>query len=166
MSADRPLPVRKQAAFWAANLRGRVGFELVRAAVAGGSGDWEFRKHATFAFSQSREPEAADALIQLARTDPSADVRGQALFWLAQMAGRKAAVAITAAIESDPDTKVKERAVFALSQLPRDEGVPKLIEVARTNRNPRVRQQAMFWLGQSKDPRALSFFAEVLAQPE
>jgi hypothetical protein len=54
--------------------------------------------------------------------------------------------------------------VFALSQLPRDEGVPKLIDVARTNRNPQVRKQAMFWLGQSNDPRALSFFAEVLAR--
>jgi hypothetical protein len=25
-----------------------------------------------------------------------------------------------------------------------------------------VRKQAIFWLGQSKDPRALTFFAEVL----
>ena len=64
-----------------------------------------------------------------------------------------------------PDTKVKERAVFALSQLPQDEGVPKLIDVARTNRNPAVRKQAIFWLGQSRDPRALDFFVEVLARP-
>ena len=55
--------------------------------------------------------------------------------------------------------------MFALSQLPKDEGVPKLIDVARTNRNPAVRRQAMFWLGQSRDPRALEFFEEVLARP-
>jgi len=60
--------------------------------------------------------------------------------------------------------KVKERAVFALSQLPKDEGVPKLIDVARTNRNPVVRKQAIFWLGQSRDPRALDFFVEVLGR--
>ena len=56
----------------------------------------------------------------------------------------------------------EKKAVFALSQLPKDEAVPKLIEVARSNRNAEVRRQAMFWLGQSKDPRALKFFEEVL----
>jgi HEAT repeat protein len=57
---------------------------------------------------------------------------------------------------------VKKGAVFALSQLPKDEGVPLLIQVARTNANPAVRKQAMFWLGQTKDPRALKFFEEIL----
>jgi hypothetical protein len=36
------------------------------------------------------------------------------------------------------------------------------MEVARTNRNPEVRKQAMFWLGESKDPRAVKFFEEIL----
>jgi hypothetical protein len=57
---------------------------------------------------------------------------------------------------------VKKRAVFALSQLPKDEGVPLLLQVARTHTNPAVKKQAIFWLGQSKDPRALEFFAEIL----
>jgi HEAT repeat protein len=52
--------------------------------------------------------------------------------------------------------------VFALSQLPKNEGVPKLMEVARTNKNPEVRRQAMFWLGQSRDPRAIEFFEQIL----
>jgi hypothetical protein len=34
--------------------------------------------------------------------------------------------------------------------------------VARTHANHEVRKQAMFWLGQSRDPRAVDFFAEVL----
>ena len=59
---------------------------------------------------------------------------------------------------------MKKKAVFALSQLPKDEGVPMLIQVARTNRNAEVRKQAMFWLGQSKDPRAVQFFEEILAR--
>ena len=62
----------------------------------------------------------------------------------------------------DPETEVKRRAVFALSQLPKGEGVPLLIDVARKNSNPAVRKQAIFWLGQSKDPRAIEFFAEIL----
>lgn len=108
--------------------------------------------------------QALDALLALARLDASARVRGQALFWLGQRAGQKAVGVIATAVEQDPDTDVKKKAVFALSQLPRDEGVPLLIEAARSNRNPAVRKQAMFWLGQSKDPRALKFFEEILGR--
>jgi HEAT repeat protein len=89
-------------------------------------------------------------------------MRGEAIFWLGQKAGTKAAAEITDRIDQDPDTEVKKKAVFALSQLPKDEGVPRLIQVARTNPNPAVRKQAMFWLGQSRDPRAVDFFAEIL----
>jgi hypothetical protein len=103
-----------------------------------------------------------DELITLARDGATANVKGNALFWLAQRAGQKAVGQITAAIDNDPDTEVKKKAVFALSQLPKDEGVPLLIQQARSNKNPAVRKQAMFWLGQSKDPRALSFFQEIL----
>ena len=104
-------------------------------------------------------PAARPSLIALARDGASRRAcAGKALFWLAQRAGQQAVGTITEAIENDPDTEVKKKAVFALSQLPRDEGVPLLIEQARTNKNAAVRKQAMFWLGQSKDPRALTFF--------
>ena len=164
MARDKPERMRKQAAFWAANQRGRAGFELVRSALLDASNEETFRKHAVFAVTQSREPEAVDTLMRVAKSDGSPSVRGEAIFWLAQKAGKKAASAITDAIANDPETKVKERAVFALSQLPKDDGVPKLIEVARTNRNPSVRKQAIFWLGQSRDPRALEFFTEILGR--
>lgn len=101
-------------------------------------------------------------LLGAAKNGETTHVRGQALFWLAQRAGDEAIGAITDAIDRDPETEVKRRAVFALSQLPKDEGVPRLIQVARSNANPAVRKQAMFWLGQSKDPRAVRFFEEIL----
>jgi len=101
-------------------------------------------------------------LLTIAKDGSTTQARGNALFWLAQRAGQKAVGTITAAIENDPDTEVKKKAVFALSQLPKDEGVPLLIQQARSNKNPVVRKQAMFWLGQSKDPRALKFFEEIL----
>ncbi len=161
VAAGQPIEVRKQTAFWLGTARGERGYEILRAAVEHDS-SVEFRKQATFAFSQSPVAAAIDTLIQMAKTDTDASVRGQALFWIAQKAGKKAAGVITTAITDDPDAQVKERAVFALSQLPKDEGVPLLIGVARANRDPRIRQRAMFWLGQSKDPRALAFFEEVL----
>ena len=105
---------------------------------------------------------ALTTLIDLARNDPRRETKNQALFWLSQRAGQEAVSTITDALQNDPETEVKRRAVFALSQLPRDEGIPLLIQVARSNRNPEVRKQAMFWLGQSRDPRAVQFFEEVL----
>jgi len=112
--------------------------------------------------AMTKGDQALNELLTLARDGATTQVKGNALFWLAQRAGDKAAGTITAAIENDPDTEVKKKAVFALSQLPKDEGVPLLIQQARTNKNPVVRKQAMFWLGQSKDPRALKFFEEIL----
>ncbi len=105
---------------------------------------------------------AVEALLALARDHRSPEVRGQALFWVAQQAGDVAAAAIERAITDDPDQEVKEKAVFALSQLPRDQAVPLLLRTMKTNRNPDVRRQAAFWLGQSKDPRALAYFEELL----
>jgi HEAT repeat protein len=161
VARDRPDSVRKKAAFWMGQARGRRGFETLRRLVADDP-SVAFRKSAVFALSQTDEPEAIPAVITIARKDVSPEVRGEALFWLGQKAGRKAAEAITDAIENDPETAVKKKAVFALSQLPKDEGVPLLIQVAKTNRNPAVRKQAIFWLGQSRDARALAFFEEVL----
>ena len=116
------------------------------------------------AISLTEGQQPLDELIALARDGATSNVRGSALFWLAQRAGQKAVGTITSAIDNDPDTEVKKKAVFALSQLPKDQGVPLLIDQARNNKNPAVRKQAMFWLGQSKDPRALKFFEEILSR--
>ncbi len=162
-ATSRPLELRKQAAFWMGNVRGRTGYETLRRLLREDTNE-KFREHAIFALSQSPEPEAIVTLIQTARGDASGHVRGQALFWLANKAGRRAAEAIAAAVDQDPETQVKKKAVFALHQLPKDEGIPLLIQVARNNKNPVVRKEAMFWLGQSNDSRALAFFEEVLSK--
>jgi HEAT repeats len=119
-------------------------------------------KQAIAALAMHNTRSAIATLVRTAREDKDAKMREDALFWLSQRAGQEAVATITDAIDRDPETEVKKRAVFALSQLPRDEGVPKLIEVARTHRNPEVRKQAFFWLGQTKDPRAVQFFEEIL----
>ena len=160
-AAGQPESLREKAVFWMGEARGRRGYEMLRRIVTEDASD-HVRDKAIFALSISKEPQAVDTMIAVAHNDASSHVRGQALFWLAQKAGKKAVGAISGAIDNDPDTEVKKKAVFALQQLPDGEGVPLLIQVARNNRNPAVRKQAMFWLGQSNDPRALTFFEEVL----
>lgn len=164
VAPDKTEETRRTAVFWLGNARGRHGYEMV-AKIARDDPSDRVREHAIFALSQSKEPEAVRTMIDIAHNDKSAHVRGQALFWLAHSAQRQiAASAIENAIQNDPETEVKKKAVFALSQLPNGDGVPKLIEVAKNNHNPEVRKQAMFWLGQSKDPRALKFFEDVLTR--
>jgi len=160
-SPDCELDAGGRAVHWLDAVSPADSVRLLTSLVAGPD---RVRSGAMAALAMHREDVAVPALLGLARQDPAARVRGDALFWLAQTAGRKVAGDITAAIDNDPDTQVKERAVFALSQLPKDEGIPLLITVARTNRNPVVRKRAMFWLGQSKDRRALDFFAEILGK--
>jgi HEAT repeats len=155
--------LRENVAFWLGLERGKKGVELLRKYVRDDPDD-RVREKGTFAFSQSKEPEALKDLIDMARHDQSSRVRGQAIFWLAQKGSRKAAEQITDAIENDPETEVKKKAVFALSQMHDADAVPRLIAVAKTNKNPVVRKQAIFWLGQMNDPRALDFLEEILTK--
>jgi len=155
--------LRENVAFWLGVERGKKGLELLRKYVRDDPDD-RLRAKGTFAFSQSKEPEALKDLIGMARHDQSPHVRSQAIFWLAQIGGRKEAAQITQAIEDDPETEVKKKAVFALSQMHDEDAVPRLISLARTNKNAAVRKQAIFWLGQSKDPRALDYLEEILTK--
>lgn len=157
------LSLRENVAFWLGEERGKKGVDLLRKYVKEDPDD-SMRAKGTFAFSQSKEPDALKDLIDMARHDQSPHVRGQAIFWLAQIGSKREAEQITEAIENDPDTQVKKRAVFALSQMHDADAVPRLINLAKTNKNPVVRKQAIFWLGQSNDPRALDFLEELLTK--
>jgi hypothetical protein len=162
VSAGQPERVREKAAFWLGNSRGSHGVDVLKRMLAGDPSQ-RVREQVIFALSQSKEPAGIAAVIDAAKNDKDGQVRGKALFWLAQKAANKQALDVIGnAVLNDPDRAVKEQAVFALKQLPEDQGVPMLINVARNNPDPAVRKKAMFWLGQSKDPRALDFFAQIL----
>ena len=161
-SADCPLDAGAKAVHWFINVAPADSLNYLKSFVTSTASSSRIVDSAVTAIAMHEGQPALDMLIGLARDNASTKIRGNALFWLAQRAGQKAVGTITAAIDNDPDTEVKKKAIFALSQLPRDEGVPLLIQQARTNKNAAVRKQAMFWLGQSKDPRALKFFEEIL----
>ena len=160
-SANCPLDAGGKAVHWFNNVSVSDSLNYMKTFMAPAQAR-KLNDSAVTVISLTKGDQALTELLTLARDGSTSAVKGNALFWLAQRAGQKAIGTITAAIENDPDTKVKEKAVFALSQLPKDQGVPLLIEQARSNKNPAVRKQAMFWLGQSKDPRALKFFEEIL----
>ena len=159
-SPECPLDAGGLTLHWLTGVRATDSIDWL-AALATGDGSRRLAQTATMAIALHGDVQATERLIALAREGQNGEVRGAALFWVAQRAGDKAAGTIVQALE-DPETEIRKKAVFALSQLPKDEGVPRLIEVARTHRDAAVRRQAMFWLGQSRDPRALAFFEQIL----
>ena len=158
----QPDKVRERTAFWLGNSRGSEGLRVLERMLASDPSR-KVREQVIFAMTQSREPRAMEKVIDTAHNDKDPHVRGQALFWMAQRAaGQQAKDTISAAIRSDADASVRERAVFALTQIPNGEGVPQLIDLAKNSSDPAVKRKAMFWLGQSKDSRAVEFFAQLL----
>ena len=106
------------------------------------------------------------ALLKIARNaDLPRSTRTQSVVWLGQAAGDAATANLKdIVVDNSLDREVRESAVFALSQRPHEEGVPALISVARTNKDPEIRKKALFWLGQSRDPRAIDLFEELLTK--
>ncbi|HVG56600.1 MAG TPA: HEAT repeat domain-containing protein [Vicinamibacterales bacterium] len=114
------------------------------------------------AIAQHAGQGAATALVKFAQSGTTTQMRGRALSALAQRAADQALPTIDAALQKDPDTEVKKLAVTALTRFPNGEGIPKLMDVARTHPNAEVRRHAMLRLADTKDPRAVDFFAQIL----
>jgi HEAT repeat protein len=111
----------------------------------------ELRKKAVFLISQKRGPEVASTLLDVARSDPSIDVRSDAIQWLSQTPSEAATAALDSVLFHSGEEDIRKKAIFALSQLSRDERArASLQRAAQDERMPEdIREEAVFWLGQS-----------------
>jgi HEAT repeat protein len=83
--------MRKQALFWA----GQAGVSITELTRLYGSvTDREMREQLIFVYSQRGEPAALDKLIDIAKRDPSPELRKRALFWVGQSDDARAVQAI------------------------------------------------------------------------
>jgi TolA-binding protein len=73
--------IRKQSLFWAGQMKGspQEFFNLYETFT-----DPEMKEHLIFIYSQNQSRAAVDKLMQIARNDPSAELRKKAVFWLGQ----------------------------------------------------------------------------------
>lgn len=162
LAPNQPESLRLRAASALGSARGRHGFDVLKKVIAGDP-DERVRERAVSALSSSKEPDAVDLLTSIARTDTSARMRQQAVSALSRKPGPAIVATLTKVIETDPDLQVKRHAVSALNQLPDGAGVPLLIQMVRSTQTAAdVRKQAMTTLQQSRDPRAVAFFEDVL----
>lgn len=150
--------------YWLGDVNAAQSVEFLKTLVSNPVLNNAVREHSESALSAMalhRDQAASAAILDLAKNG-APRLRQRALLWIARRAESQAIGIISQAIDNDPDVDVKRQAVSALAQLPRNEGIPLLIKLARSHTNPVVRKHAMQRLGQLNDPRALSFFEEVL----
>jgi HEAT repeat protein len=108
------------------------------------------RKHAVFIVSQKRADEATSLLLDVARTDPSEEVRAEAIQWLGQTRSPRAITALDSIASSATDDAILEKAIFALSQSHDERSDAALRRVAADDhKSVHARTQAIFWFGQS-----------------
>jgi hypothetical protein len=161
LATNQPESLRLRAVSALGSARGRHGFDLLKKLISSDP-DERIRERAISGLSSSKEPDALDLLISIAKTDQNSRMRQQAVTALARKPGPLVVGTISKVIESDPDVQVKRHAVSSLNQLPDGAGIPVLIQMVKTTQNTEVRKQAMNTLQNSRDPRAVAFFEDVL----
>ena len=110
----------------------------------------ELRKRAVFMIAQKRGSSVVSTLLDVARNDPSTDVRGDAIFWLGSSRAEQAIPALDSVIFQSKDDEIRKKAIFAVSQQRSDRARQTLQRVAQDEKLPDdIRGDAIFWLGQS-----------------
>jgi hypothetical protein len=160
---DSPETMARQAALWMGSARGAHGFEALTGAL-GRATDPRRRRMLVTALGQSRQPKTADTLLTLARTDPDAAIRAEAVHWYARQPSPGVLGNVMGIITGDTEDVVRRRAVSSLSVLAPDSGVPALIQLARTGPTPVIRTEAVSTLARTTDARARAFLEELVAR--
>jgi HEAT repeat protein len=121
------------------------------------------RKHAVFIVSQKQGDEGTSLLLDVARQDPSSEVRAEAIQWLGQSHSPRAVTALDSIAGSSTDEDILNKAVFALSQSHDDRAAAALRRIADDERKPMaVRKQAIFWYGQThRDAEDMRFLRDL-----
>jgi HEAT repeat protein len=113
----------------------------------------ELRKRAVWLIAQKRAPDVAQTLLEVARTDPNSDVRGDAIFWMSQTQSELAVPLLDSIVFSSKDNELREKAIFSLSQLAqRNERARNALRRAADDEKipEELRGTAVFWLGQQR----------------
>jgi HEAT repeat protein len=112
----------------------------------------DLRKKAVWLISQKRASDVVPTLLNVARTDPSTEVRGEAIFWLAQTHSDLAVPALDSILFAPgADIEVRKKAIFSLSQQHDERATSALRRAAEDERMPDdIRREAIFWLGNSR----------------
>src|SRR5438105_705725 len=121
------------------------------------------REKAVFLVSQKKTPETANILMNVARSDPSEDVREKAVFWLSQVPGSTGL--LEEILRGNSDENIKEKALFALSQQKEPRAQQSLRDFAlRETESEDLREKAVFYLGQNRSTPNTEFLRSLYSR--
>ena len=104
------------------------------------------RRTAVWLIASRKAPDAADVLINVAKTDPDKEVREQAVFWLANVPTDEAAGMLIDLAKGGGDLELRKRAVYALSRSRSAKATAALREIALDANAPvELRGDALNW---------------------
>jgi len=111
----------------------------------------QLRKQAVWMIAQKESKDVVATLLDVARNDPSSDVRGDAIFWLSQARSAEAIPALDSILSTSRDDELRKKAIFSLAQQ-RDERARQALKRAAENENmaEELRGEAVFWLGEAR----------------
>jgi HEAT repeat protein len=153
--------VREQAIFWLGQEGSREDVEFLMDLFDDLESS-ELKEKVIFSVSQASHSAGDEWLMDVAHNeDESVDLRKNALFWAGQE-GNVDASELRSLYEDAHDFELREHAIFVLSQFEGSEATTVLIDIAKSEVNTDLRDKALFWLGESNDPRAARFLAELI----
>ncbi len=118
----------------------------------------QLRKRAVWMIAQEQSSDIVSTLLDVARNDPSGDVRGDAIFWLSQARSTEAIPALDSILSTSRDDELRKKAIFSLAQQQNDRARASLRRAAENeNMSDELRGLAVFWLGEARSAD-LDFF--------
>lgn len=127
----------------------------------------ELRKKAVFILSRQTAGVAEPVLMRVARADPSADVRGQAIVWLSASGSDRSLRFIEETLRTSDDAEVRERALFALSRHPSPRAQAALRAAAEESGVPReLRERALHFIGDRGTPESVEYLRGFFGRTE
>lgn len=109
------------------------------------------RKRAVYMIAQTKEEERADVLLRVASTDPSPEVRREAVQWLSSVNTERAAKALDSILFNAVDADTRDRALNSLAQHKSPSARLSLRRFAEQTTIPtELRVRAVYYLSQNR----------------
>jgi HEAT repeat protein len=96
---------------------------------------------------QAAQNAALDKLVQIAKNDPSMELRQSAIHWVGERSGAEVVISL---YDSQTNPEVKQSLLHSLAQKQSDAAVKKLGDVARTDPSTELRQTAIHLIAQRR----------------
>ena len=128
------------------------------------------RRTAVWLIASRKLPDAAEILMNVAKTDPDKEVREQAVFWMANVPTDEATSMLIDLARRGDDLDLRKRAVYALSRSKQPRAATTLREIALDGNSPvELRGDAMKWYmsgtGRSADEN-MSFLKDMYGKAD